>query len=93
LAVFGLWRELRSDETAKRFSDLDIRFYDMSRDPAAADPFNFFDPVHPSERGMLNTIISLLDQPGFRALFPRIDRAALQADVSMSPGQQFDLYH
>ena len=89
----GLWRELRSDETAKRFSDLDIRFYDMSRDPAATDPFNFFDPAHPSERGILKTVINLLERPGFRALFPKIDRAALQADVSMSSGQQFDLYH
>jgi hypothetical protein len=89
----GLWRELRSEETAKRLSDLDISFYDMSRDPAAADPFNFFDPAHPSERGILKTIISLLERPGFRALFPKIERAALQADVAMSPGQQFDLYH
>ena len=89
----GLWRELRSEATAKRFSDLDIRFYDMSRDPAAADPYNFFDPAHPSERGILKTIISLLERPGFKALFPKIDRAALQADLALSPGQQFDLYH
>jgi hypothetical protein len=89
----GLWRELRSDETARRFSDLGIQFYDRSRDPIAADPFNFFDPAHPSERGILKTIIGLLDQPGFRALFPRVDRSALQGDLALSPEQQFDLYH
>jgi len=89
----GLWRELRSDETARRFSDLGIQFYDRSRDPAAADPFNFFDPAHPSERGILKTIIGLLDQPAFKALLPKIDKSALQADLALSPGQQFDLYH
>jgi hypothetical protein len=89
----GLWRELRSEDTAKRFADLGIQFYDRSRDPAAADPFNFFDPAHPSERGILKTIIGLLDQPGFRALFPKIDKSALQADLALSPGQQFDVYH
>jgi hypothetical protein len=88
-----LWRELRSYDTAKRFSDLGIQFYDRSRDPAAADPFNFFDPAHPSERGILKTIIGLLDQPEFRALFPKIDKSALQADLALSPGQQFDVYH
>ena len=89
----GLWRELRSDATAKRFSDLGIKFFDMSRDPAAADPKNFFDPAHPSERGILKTFIGLLDREDFRELFPKIDKSALKADLALSPGEQFDLYH
>ena len=74
----GLWRELRSEATAKRFSELGVQFFDMSRDPLNADPGNFFDPAHPTERGVLRTIIDLLDRKDFRDLFPNIDKAALE---------------
>jgi hypothetical protein len=89
----GLWRELRSNTTARRFSDLGIRFFDMSRDPLAADSGNFFDPAHPSERGILRTIIALLDRKDFKDLFPLMDKRALEADLDLSPGEPFDLYH
>jgi hypothetical protein len=89
----GLWRELGSQETAKRFADLGVRFFDMSRDPLAADPNNFFDPAHPSERGMLRTFINLMDRRDFKELFPLIDTRALKADLDLSSGDQFDLYH
>jgi hypothetical protein len=91
----GLWRELRSETTAKRFEKLGIRFFDMSRDPLAADPSNFFDPAHPTERGILRTMISLLGRNDFRAVFPKIDKGALENDLekSLSTGDQFDLYH
>jgi hypothetical protein len=91
----GLWRELRSETTAKRFANLGIKFFDMSRDPLAADPGNFFDPAHPSERGILRTIISLLDRGDFKELFPQIDKGALENDLqkSSSTSDPFDLYH
>ena len=91
----GLWRELRSETTAKRFANLGIKFFDMSRDPLAADPGNFFDPAHPSERGILRTIISLLDRNDFKDLFPLIDKGALESDLrkTLSTSDVFDLYH
>jgi hypothetical protein len=89
----GLWRELRSEATAKRFEELGVRFFDMSRDPLAADPGNFFDPAHPSERGILRTVIALMDHKDFSDLFPAIDKHALVADLALSPGHPFDLYH
>ncbi len=89
----GLWRELRSEATAKRFNDLGIRFFDMSRAPSNADPKNFFDPAHPSERGILRTITNLMDRKDFRELFPRIEKQRLESDLTLSPGQRFDLYH
>ena len=91
----GLWRELRSEITANRFADLGIKFFDMSCDPFAADQSNFFDPAHPSERGMLRTMISLLDRKDFRELFPQIDKGALESDLqrSLSTSDLFDLYH
>ena len=90
----GLWRELRSETTASRFADLGIKFFDMSRDPLAADPNNFFDPAHPSERGMLRTMIGLLDRKDFRELFPQIDKGALESDLqNLSTSDLFDLYH
>ena len=91
----GLWRELRSEATAKRLAGLGIRFFDMSRDPVNADPDNFFDPAHPTERGVLRTIIELLDRNEFREEFPQIDKAALEDDLqkNLKSGERFDLYH
>jgi hypothetical protein len=91
----GLWRELRSETTAKRFANLGIKFFDMSRDPLAADLGNFSDPAHPTERGMLRTIISLLDHNDFRELFPKIDKGALESDLrkNLSTDDMFDVYH
>jgi hypothetical protein len=91
----GLWRELRSEPTAKRFTNLGIKFFDMSRDPLAADPGNFSDPAHPSERGILRTIISLLDRNDFRELFPKIEKGALEDDLrkNLSFNDIFDVYH
>jgi len=88
----GLWRELRSEQTADRFAKLGIRFFDMSRTEISANPQNFFDPAHPSERGMLKTYLGLLTQPEFSKLFPRIDRNALAGDLNRKD-EQFDLYH
>lgn len=91
----GLWRELRSETTADRLADLGIRFFDMSRDPSNADSSNFVDPAHPSERGMLRTFISLLDQKHFQDLLPLIDKAALEDDLqkNLKSSELFDLYH
>jgi hypothetical protein len=89
----GPWRELGSSQTAERFARLGIRFFDMSRDPVAAESTNFSDPIHPTERGILRTIISLLDHKNFSDLFPNIDKHELQNDLSLSPGETFDLYH
>lgn len=91
----GLWRELRSDTTAERFARLGIQFFDMSRDPLNADASNFFDPAHPTERGVLRTIIDLLDRKEFREVFPQIDKAVLKDDLqkNLKSGELFDLYH
>jgi hypothetical protein len=91
----GLWRELRSEATGERFARLGIRFFDMSRDPLNSDPGNFFDPIHPTERGVLRTIIDLLDRKEFQELFPQIDKAALEDDLqeNLKRGELFDLYH
>jgi hypothetical protein len=91
----GLWRELRNEATAERFAGLGILFFDMSRAPLNADPNNFFDPAHPTERGVLRTIIDLLDHKEFQELFPQIDKAALEDDLqkNLTSGGRFDLYH
>jgi hypothetical protein len=88
----GLWRELRSEQTADRFAKLGIQFFDMSRTQISDNPQNFFDPAHPSERGMLKTYLALLAQPEFGKLFPRIDQNALAGDLHRKE-EQFDLYH
>jgi hypothetical protein len=91
----GEWRELRNGATAKRFADLGIEFFDMSRDPLNADATNFVDPAHPTERGVLRTFIKLLDRKEFRELLPQIDKRLLEEDleISLRTGEKFDLYH
>ncbi|BAM88529.1 conserved hypothetical protein [Bradyrhizobium oligotrophicum S58] len=89
----GHWRELKSPQTAERFARLGIPFFDMSRTEISQDSNNFFDPAHPSERGMLKTYLTLLTRPEFSKLFPLIDRGALTADLDRGKGEQFDLYH
>ncbi|MGC2781630.1 MAG: hypothetical protein WA418_38940 [Bradyrhizobium sp.] len=89
----GLWRELKSPQTVERFARLGIPFFDMSRTEISQDSGNFFDPAHPSERGMLKTYLALLTRPEFSKLFPLIDRGALAADLDRRKGEQFDLYH
>jgi hypothetical protein len=91
----GLWRELRTEATAERFVRLGVRFFDMSRDPLNSDSGNFFDPAHPTERGMLRTTIALLDRKEFQELFPQIDKTALEGDLQrhLKSGEWFDLYH
>ncbi len=89
----GHWREIRSPQTVERFAQLGIQFFDMSRTEISRDSGNFFDPAHPSERGMLKTYLALLDRTEFSKLFPRIDRSALAADLEKGQGEQFDLYH
>ena len=88
----GLWRELRSEQTADRFARLGIQFFDMSRTEISDNPHNFFDPAHPSERGMLKTYLALLAQPEFSKLFPLIDQSVLANDLHRKE-EQFDLYH
>jgi hypothetical protein len=60
-----------------------------------ADASNFFDPAHPTERGVLRTIIDLLDRKEFREVFPQIDKAVLKDDLqkNLKSGELFDLYH
>ena len=65
----------------------------MSRTQISQDNQNFFDPAHPSERGMLKTYLALLARPEFSKLFPRIDQDALAADLDRATEEQFDLYH
>lgn len=89
----GLWRELRSEATARRLANLGIRFFDMSRTDISADPGNFFDPAHPSERGILKSVLALMQRREFSELFPKIDSAALQSDLDQPAENPFDLYH
>ncbi|CCD83607.1 conserved protein of unknown function [Bradyrhizobium sp. ORS 285] len=89
----GLWRELRSKPTVERFSAMGVHFFDMSRTEISRDDGNFFDPAHPSERGMLKTYLALLARPEFAKFFPKIDRNILATDLERSKDEQFDLYH
>ncbi|ABQ37588.1 hypothetical protein [Bradyrhizobium sp. BTAi1] len=89
----GIWRDLKSEQTANRFARLGISFFGMSRTQTSQDPNNFFDPAHPSERGMLKTYLALLEKPDFAKYLPRIDRSSLAADLDRGQNEQFDLYH
>lgn len=91
----GVWRDFESAKARDLFAELGIRFFDMSRDDVCADPRNFFDSGHPTERGNLGAFVHELDNPEFRAAFPDLDAAQLRADYARAQQDDafFDLYH
>ena len=74
----GVWREFQSREMAQRLEELGISFFDLSRDPVTGEYRNFIDAAHPSERGMLISLISLCKDTKFTAVLPKLDPRRLE---------------
>lgn len=92
---YGLWREFESPAMQQHLRDMGIIFFDLARAPLTADSRNFIDPVHPNERGVLEGLVQLLDDPKFRAVFSRIDADGLREDLknARNSGAYHDIYH
>jgi hypothetical protein len=78
----GVWREFQSREMLDRFEKLGIAFFDLSHDPLTTEYRNFIDAAHPSERGMLASILSLSKNPKFSTILPELDWHGLEEDLA-----------
>jgi len=90
----GVWREFQSDEMQGRFEKLGIAFFDLSRDPVTTEYRNFIDAAHPSERGMLVSLISLSKNAKFLSILPELDTRGLENDLARADGSNdaFTIY-
>jgi hypothetical protein len=90
----GVWREFQSHEMQDRFEELGIAFFDLSRDPVTTEYRNFIDAAHPSERGMLVSILSLARNAKFSSILPELDSRSLENDLARADGKNdaFTIY-
>jgi hypothetical protein len=78
----GVWREFESQRFRDSLRGMGIRLFDAAHDPVGADSRNFIDPAHPTESGMLGTLLHLARNPDFRSLFPKLDTDQLTKDYA-----------
>jgi hypothetical protein len=91
----GTWRLLRSTGARQQFKALGIDFFDLTHDSVAKEPRAFIDPAHPSEYGTGKALLDALETDSeLRAIFPRLDIAALQTalDAAKHDDRLFDVY-
>jgi hypothetical protein len=91
----GTWRLLHSTEMRQNLQSMGINFFDLTRDPVAKEPRAFVDPAHPSEYAIGTALFdAMTNDPQWRALFSRLDLAALQGalDRARQQGRFFDVY-
>lgn len=91
----AVWKLMRTAEFREKMRGMGINFFDLSHDPVAQDSRAFIDPAHPAEYGMGMALADTFDNdPAFRAIFPRLDVAALRASLAKAKaqGRFFDVY-
>jgi hypothetical protein len=90
----GVWREFDSQKMRDKFLSLGIHFFDLARASFAGDKKNFVDAYHPSELGILRSMVNLCNEPDFRLLLPALDPARLKRDLENAErhGKVFEVY-
>lgn len=68
---YGVWHDFESQRTGAWLRSLGIEFVDLARSPLGADPENFIDAYHPSERGMAAFVRELMAHECFRSNYPQ----------------------
>ncbi|MGJ4906722.1 hydrolase [Bradyrhizobium sp. HKCCYLRH2060] len=81
---FGAWREFASKETRDWLQEIGIRFFDLARLTLEHETVSFVDAYHLAETGAARTMLHLLDDPDFRAEFPRIDPVEIRRSLASS---------
>jgi hypothetical protein len=64
---FGVWHDFESQKTGQWLQSLGIELIDLARSQVGADPDNFIDAYHPSERGMEAFVHELMQYDAFRS--------------------------
>jgi hypothetical protein len=91
----GTWRMLQSSQMRQELDNMGIHFFDLTHDPVAKQSGAFIDPAHPSEYAIGMALADRMNNdPEFRALFPRLDVAALQGALAAAKKERrlFDVY-
>lgn len=83
----ALWRDFEAAETAQRFQEMGILYFDFARhaEPGGAQCFSDF--LHPSERLYLSTLVTALKDPRLHALLPAIDLGLLEDTLAGARSQ------
>lgn len=91
----AIWKAFMSDDTRALFRKLGIHFFDMTHNSATSDRIAFIDPAHPGERVVLGALVSIVDDPDFRSVFPKIDAESLRQAYAeaQAKGETFDVFH
>ena len=91
----GVWQDFESEDVRRRIREIGVPFFDLARLPLTADHRFFIDPSHPNEAGTLGGLVSLFDNPQFRAIFSRLDAADLRRDYdnAVAEGNLTAIYH
>ncbi|WP_315782709.1 hydrolase [Bradyrhizobium sp. SZCCHNPS1003] len=79
---FGAWREFAAGQTRDWLYEIGIRFFDLARLPMEDETASFVDAYHLAESGSARTMLHLLNDPDFRAEFPRIDPANIRRSLA-----------
>ncbi|UFZ04423.1 hydrolase [Bradyrhizobium ontarionense] len=82
---FGAWREFAAKETRNWLREIGIPFFDLARLPMEDETASFVDAYHLAESGAARVMLHLLNDPDFRAEFPRIDAAEIQHSLAALP--------
>lgn len=82
---FGAWREFASKQTRDWMQEMGIRFFDLARLTMEHETASFVDAYHLAEAGAARTMLHLLNDPDFRAEFPRIDPSEIRRSLASSP--------
>jgi hypothetical protein len=73
------WKIFQSDETRKWLQDFGILYFDFTRlDSFGGKSDEFVDPFHPSEPAYIRMLLTMLRNPKFRSVFPKMNADELK---------------
>jgi len=81
---FGAWRDFAARETREWLRGLGIPLFDLARLPMQDEMTSFVDAYHVADAGAAKVMLHLLNDPNFRAEFPKIDPSQIQRHLANS---------
>jgi hypothetical protein len=76
--LYQAWRQFDSSRTKEWIRSQGVIYFDFTRlEDFVGKADEFADPFHPSEPAYIRMLLTMLDDPKFRALFPRVDPGSL----------------
>jgi hypothetical protein len=83
--LYPAWRQFESAPTRQWIERQGVIYFDFTRlDSFAGKADEFVDPFHPSEPAYIRMLLTMLREPAFRALFPKLDPSVLEARLKQA---------